>query len=84
MSGTTLVTRRPCGCVVLLVVNEPDTVAFCAKDILREIREGRVPVEMTTEDVRKMPFYCVEHPKGWDHGVPVGLEAETASLWETP
>jgi len=84
MSNTTLVTRRPCGCVVLVLVNEPGTVSRWAKDITEEIVEDRVPVEMPTEEVRTMPWHCVDHPKGWRNGKPIGPEAETASLWETP
>jgi hypothetical protein len=82
MSGTILVTRRPCGCVVLLVVNEPDAVKWSSKEILREIRAGRAPVEIVTEEARKLPLHCAEHPLGWDHGKPITPEAETASLWE--
>jgi hypothetical protein len=69
MSGF-LVTRRPCGCVVLMLVNEWDNVAYCAKDLKREVKAGRQPVEMTRKQIEATPLRCPEHPLGWLNGKP--------------
>ena len=66
-----LYTAKPCGCLVLVMVNEVRNLRDCADDISRELREGRTRHEATKETLP--PFDCAEH-KGKRHkseGKPV-------------
>jgi predicted hydrocarbon binding protein len=63
MKSSTLVFRKACGCVTLLVVNRPEVLKDCGKDIGRALAKGDRMEEMATEEVRKMPIRCEEHRK---------------------
>jgi hypothetical protein len=59
-----LYTQKPCGCLVLLMDNDPAVIRWCAKDIAREARKGRALHEATADSVP--PHTCAEH-KGKRH-----------------
>lgn len=67
---TALVTKRPCGCLCVVVVNEPVAVAGMGAELARELKAGRVPVEVPIAEVRAMPWHCEAHPWGWRNDVP--------------
>jgi len=62
--SSTLVFRKACGCVTLLVVNRPEVVKDCGKDIGHALARGDRMEEMATEEVRKLPGRrCEAHQK---------------------
>lgn len=70
--STLLYTAMPCGCcLVLVMVNDAENLPYCARDIVREAREGRPPHEATKAALP--PMRCPEHARE---------EAERASMLE--
>lgn len=45
--STLLYTAKPCGCLVLVMVNDAANLRSCAPEIKRELREGRTLHETT-------------------------------------
>jgi hypothetical protein len=56
-----LYTQKPCGCLVILMVNDEANRKYMARDLAREIREGRIPREAFERD-QIPPFHCAAHP----------------------
>jgi hypothetical protein len=56
-----LYTQKPCGCLVILMVNDEANRKAMARDLAREIREGRIPREAFERD-QIPPMNCAAHP----------------------
>jgi hypothetical protein len=59
----TLYTQKECGCLVLVVVDDPETLKSCANDIARELKAGRTIHRATYVAFRDVPFRCPEHKR---------------------
>lgn len=64
-------TAKPCGCLVLVFVNDAENLRFLTKEIAREAREGRTLHECASGALP--PMCCPEHKRA---------EAEKATLME--
>ena len=64
------ISKKPCGCLAMAVVDNPDHKKETAKEIARAIRAGETVERVTTEQVRTMNWKCLAHmePKMTDHG----------------
>lgn len=54
-------TQNPCGCLAILMVNDEAMRKYMARDLAREIREGRLP-QYTNDRDAIPPVCCPEHP----------------------
>lgn len=57
--STLLYTQRPCGCLVLVLVNDAENLRACSREIAREAREGRTLHEAAKDTLP--PLMCDEH-----------------------
>ncbi len=64
----TLYTPQDCGCLALVLVDEPDNLKYCASDIAKELRKGRTLRRVTVEEFRAgtPPLRCPEHKREAD------------------
>ena len=66
-----LYTAKPCGCLVIVMVNDEANLRYMADDLAAEAREGRWVKEATGDTLP--PLRCPEHKRA---------EAERASMME--
>lgn len=57
--STLLYTAKSCGCLVLIMVNDPENLRACRSDISRELRAGRTLHETTKAGLP--PVECSLH-----------------------
>ena len=58
MSDMAYIARRPCGCIVIAIVDEPRHAKDTAKDVAKAIRQGYAVERVTIEVVRAGPWEC--------------------------
>ncbi len=63
MSNDVLYTKQDCGCLALVVVDEPRDLIDSADEIAEQLRLGRTVHRVSLEDYRRdIPgLYCDEH-----------------------
>jgi hypothetical protein len=55
------ISRKPCGCLGIAVVDNPERRNFVATEVARAVRQGEIIERVKVEYVRKMDFYCPQH-----------------------
>lgn len=55
------ISRLPCGCLGILVIDNPEHRRDVAKEVAKAIRLGEAVERVATESVREMDWYCPEH-----------------------
>lgn len=55
------ISRRPCGCLSMAVVDNPEHKRDVAKEVAKAIRLGETVERVTSESVRKMDWWCPKH-----------------------
>ena len=55
------IAKKPCGCLSMAIVDNPDHKKDVAKEISKAVRLGETVERVTTETVRTMDWKCPEH-----------------------
>ena len=55
------VARKPCGCVSMAIVDNPDHKREVAREVAKAVRLGETVDRLPVEDVRTMPWKCSQH-----------------------
>lgn len=55
------ISRQPCGCLTVAIVDNPEHRRDVAKEVAKAIRNGEVVERVTSESVRKIDWYCPKH-----------------------
>jgi len=63
MSETSMsyISRKPCGCLSMAVVDNPEHKKDVANEIAKAVRRGETVDRVTSEQVRTMDWKCPEH-----------------------
>jgi len=59
--GMSYVARKPCGCVSMAIVDNPDHKGEVAREVAKAVRLGETVDRLPVEDVRTMPWKCSQH-----------------------
>jgi hypothetical protein len=57
------ISKKPCGCLAMAIVDNPEHKKDVAREIAKAIRAGETVERVTTESVRTMEWECPEHRK---------------------
>ena len=60
MTDMAYIAKKPCGCIVLAVVDNPDHRRDVAKEVAKAIREGYI-IERVTADYVRENWRCYQH-----------------------
>ena len=52
---------KPCGCLIMAIVDRPEHQKDVAKEVAKAIREGLKVSRVPTQQVRDMPWECPLH-----------------------
>lgn len=55
------VSRQPCGCLGVAVVDNPEHRRDVAKEVAKAIRCGEIVERVATDSVRTMGWWCPKH-----------------------
>ena len=55
------ISRKPCGCIAMACVNNPEHKRETAKEVARAIRLGEAIDRVTSEYVRTTDWLCPKH-----------------------
>lgn len=55
------ISKKPCGCLSMAIVDNPDHKKDVAREIAKAIRLGETIERVTLESVRTMDWECPEH-----------------------
>ena len=61
MENMSYISKKPCGCLCMAVLDNPDHKRDVAKEIAKAIRLGETVERVPTETVRTMDWKCPEH-----------------------
>ncbi|KKL78742.1 hypothetical protein LCGC14_2021750 [marine sediment metagenome] len=54
---------QSCGCLAMAMVDNPEHKRDVAREMAKGIRQGYSFHRLTTQQVREMPWVCLEHQK---------------------
>jgi len=55
------IAKKPCGCVTMAIVDNPDHKNEVAREISQAVRQGETVERVTSESVRTMVWDCSKH-----------------------
>lgn len=59
--GYAYISRQPCGCLGMAIVDSPERKQDVAKEVAKAIRLGETVERVTTEYVRTVEWWCPAH-----------------------
>ena len=59
--GMSYMSRQPCGCLGMAVVDNPDHKRDVAKEVAKAVRRGETVERVPTEDIRTTMWECPTH-----------------------
>lgn len=57
----TYISQKPCGCLMMAIIDNPKHKKEVAKEVAKAIRLGETVTRVDTESVKTMDWKCAEH-----------------------